>query len=643
MADETPWSGFRAQAGSGVLQLEPYVLEGLVNAANGTRVRVRSVRGQVGLIDNLARFADVLASADMLARRFSSKGQDFGRILDDHVRILDDLNETFMAAARTYIANEDQGSANFELLRQRITDHRSPTLLDTLGNRPPPADLSLENDRHSLYGDPRTMQPTWNEPGNRRPEENFGLPPGLVDQPGLQFDPQAGLHAEEPGSISYQQYRMIRDSILGGTPTQVAQAAADWRWLATELGGSFSILTTQMAGTQGSWTSTDSGGAAERARQAVQAYGQGADNLMRTMNAIGDALEYTSEWLYTTGAGLASFVSADPRINEDIAAYNARVERAALAHYTRVMNDTYVPGVEHTAQVIAVLPDPIPPVTGDRPTLTGGQGTGGQQGGYGGSGRQFSGGGGAPGGGAPGGGSPEQLALLQQEGQAQGGPGDGQGGPGELGAGELGAGEYGAGGQGEGIGAGGLTPQQRQALAAGEGLGAGQSGGNPLEQLGQLGQLGEQLSQAGQQLLGAGQGGFPGGLAGIPALASLADLPEQVRKPGGGAGGGSGGGAGGGAGGGLPGERSAALDKASRLFPRATALAAELGTARAGIAASSGMPMGGMPMGGPMGGAGGAQGGQEKDHKRAEYLDSTEHLEEAFGEAPVVVRPVVDQ
>lgn len=624
MAEPTPWSGFRAQAGGGVLQLDPGVLEGLVNAANGTRVRVRSVRGQVGRIDNLARFADVLASADMLARRFSTKGQDFGRILDDHVRILDDLNETFMAAARTYIANEDRGNADFELLRQRIRDHRAPGLLDTLGPPPPPADLSTDNDRHTYYGGTRTPQPTWNEPGNRRPEENFGLPPGLVNQAGLQFDPQAGLHAEEPGSISYEQYRTIRDSILAGTPTRVAQAAADWRWLSGELRSSFHILTTQMAGTQGSWTSTDSGGAAERARQAVQAYGQGADTLMRNMNAIGDALEYTSEWLYTTGAGLASFVSEDPRIGEDMAAYNARVRRAALRHYTRVMNDTYVPGVEHTAQVMAVLPDPIPPVTGDRPTLTGSQGAGGQQGGYGGSGRQFSGGG-APGGGAPGAQTPEELAFLQQEGQAQGGPGDGQGGPGELGSGEY------------GDGAGGLTPEQRQALAAQQRPG-GSQGGNPLEQLGQLGQ---QLGQVGQQLLGT-EAGLPGGLAGIPALAGLADLQEQARKAGGGAGGGSGGGAGGGAGGGVPGERSAALDKASKLFPRATTLAADLGTARAGIAAGSGMPMSGMPMGGPMGGAG-AQGGQEKDHKRAEYLDSTEHLEEAFGEAPVVVRPVVDQ
>jgi hypothetical protein len=55
-----------------------------------------------------------------------------------------------------------------------------------------------------------------------------------------------------------------------------------------------------------------------------------------------------------------------------------------------------------------------------------------------------------------------------------------------------------------------------------------------------------------------------------------------------------------------------------------------------------GAPMGGMPMGGG-GAAGAAQGGQQKDHKRADYLDSTEWLEEGIGEPSVVAKPVVDQ
>ncbi|MCU1642231.1 MAG: hypothetical protein JWN03_2506 [Nocardia sp.] len=66
---------------------------------------------------------------------------------------------------------------------------------------------------------------------------------------------------------------------------------------------------------------------------------------------------------------------------------------------------------------------------------------------------------------------------------------------------------------------------------------------------------------------------------------------------------------------------------------------------RAGPATTSAMPAGGMPMGGmPMGGGmGGAQAGQQKERKRAAYLDGKEHLDEAVGEDPLSVRPIIDR
>ncbi|MBO0878842.1 MAG: hypothetical protein J2P17_00295 [Mycobacterium sp.] len=49
----------------------------------------------------------------------------------------------------------------------------------------------------------------------------------------------------------------------------------------------------------------------------------------------------------------------------------------------------------------------------------------------------------------------------------------------------------------------------------------------------------------------------------------------------------------------------------------------------------------GMPMGG-MGGMGGQQ-GQQKERKRSSSLDSKKHLDEAVGEDPLSVRPIIDQ
>ncbi|MGW4770160.1 hypothetical protein ACWEO2_19195 [Nocardia sp. NPDC004278] len=124
------------------------------------------------------------------------------------------------------------------------------------------------------------------------------------------------------------------------------------------------------------------------------------------------------------------------------------------------------------------------------------------------------------------------------------------------------------------------------------------------------------------------------GLAGLPS--ALSALGKDALKAGGGAGKGAGGGAGGGAGAGLLSPNSLS----SKLFPRAAIgeAAGAATAARAGLAAA-GQP--GTP--GGMGPAGHGAGGQNKEHKRAAYLDSVEHIEEALGDAPVVVKPVVEQ
>ncbi|WP_433523149.1 WXG100 family type VII secretion target [Nocardia pseudovaccinii] len=125
------------------------------------------------------------------------------------------------------------------------------------------------------------------------------------------------------------------------------------------------------------------------------------------------------------------------------------------------------------------------------------------------------------------------------------------------------------------------------------------------------------------------------GLAGLPS--ALSALGKDALKAGGGAGAGkgAGGGAGSGAGAGL-----SPNSLSSKLFPRAAVgdAAAAATAARAGLA-STGQP--GSP--GGMGPAGHGAGGQNKEHKRAAYLDSVEHIEEALGDAPVVVKPVVEQ
>ncbi|MEU6580740.1 hypothetical protein [Nocardia sp. NPDC046763] len=119
----------------------------------------------------------------------------------------------------------------------------------------------------------------------------------------------------------------------------------------------------------------------------------------------------------------------------------------------------------------------------------------------------------------------------------------------------------------------------------------------------------------------------------------LTNLLDDLKKP-------LGGSPGGGGPGGSPALKPVEPAKA-QLFPRAAVAdaleATSTGVARAGVAAGStaASGMGGGGMGG-MGHGGGAHGAQGKDHKRPDFLDSSEHLDEAMGKAPIVAKPVVE-
>lgn len=89
---------------------------------------------------------------------------------------------------------------------------------------------------------------------------------------------------------------------------------------------------------------------------------------------------------------------------------------------------------------------------------------------------------------------------------------------------------------------------------------------------------------------------------------------------------------------------------AARLYPRATVATeteteTEATTTRAGLAttAATTSSTGTGMSGAPMGGAGAAGQGGGKDHKRAEFLKSGQHLEEVFEAVPEAVTPVAEK
>ncbi|MEU7766891.1 hypothetical protein AB0B25_17415 [Nocardia sp. NPDC049190] len=164
----------------------------------------------------------------------------------------------------------------------------------------------------------------------------------------------------------------------------------------------------------------------------------------------------------------------------------------------------------------------------------------------------------------------------------------------------------------------------------------------------QLGQLGGMAQQAGNLAQQVGQGLPRAGHVPDPAKALDPALRASEGKP---PTGGGGRGAGGGGGGGGPVSGPTAptpmRDYPASLFPRAgTELATGAAPPRAGLPTGQQQPMAGTPGSPGTAAPHGAQGaGQGKggEHKHPKYLQSTEHLDEALGEAPTVFKAVIDR
>ncbi|WP_459545882.1 hypothetical protein [Nocardia sp. X0981] len=175
------------------------------------------------------------------------------------------------------------------------------------------------------------------------------------------------------------------------------------------------------------------------------------------------------------------------------------------------------------------------------------------------------------------------------------------------------------------------------------GLATPLAGQDPLSGLaGVAQQVGSFVQQAGQGLTNLFHAGA---LPNMP-LPGVPDIPAALRDLAAGA---PPGGLGGGGGGGAPGAGPAAipgqpLEPPREYGPKVSAREGGTpipgGEPRAGVPAGYQQPMMGSP-GAP--GAGTGQGGQDGEHKRPKFLQSTEHLEEALGEAPAVYKAVIDR
>ncbi|RBO88922.1 hypothetical protein [Nocardia puris] len=602
-----PWPTLSGYASEGTLEFEPSAAYNLANAAADAIAKLMAVREQALESHNHSLVFSNMRSGSELGRMFDNRGDDLIAAVDRHVEILEDMFDTFIAAGKAYVG-ADEGNA--ELLDSIAL----PTEPGRLSGEPRTIDTSNTTPRYtpdsvtptSSYlpldeTDGPPTAPTLTGPSERMQEFDGGLPPGFG---AVSYGP----NVEEGSSRSYSQLYYLGQSV-GEEKAKVANRAGVWSWLADNVHEAYSSFRVGMVGVTGeSWR----GAGREAAAAAVSSYLESVPPLRKSMKVIADNLEYAVGWMEDTRVSMPQSPVNPASQSPGYTAYGTSGSTAAddLAKYQTNMNVTYGTGATESGSRVPLIPLPDG-YFGDVPSVNG-----------------------EPGGESGGGPGPGGVAGPGPGAMAAGpGPGPGLSAPIAPGVGPMPSGGSGTtvpvvggmpggmpGREGAAEAARRLAEQQRQA--------AQQSGAQQAAQQALSG-----AQQAAQQALAAGQQAL-----GQQAAAARPVDPRMAAGPGTGAKPTGGGGPGVGSGSGPA--RTAA--EASRLFPRAGGLGSGAGTMfpRAGLS-----PTGGMMPGAP--GAAGAParsaGENAGERKRPAYLDSTEHLEEAMGEAPRVVRPVVER
>ncbi|MGW4529531.1 WXG100 family type VII secretion target [Nocardia sp. NPDC004340] len=598
------WLALVPQAQADQLQLGDGVALDAAKVAAATANALAFAKSYVELLTKHKGFSDNGRLEQLLSLkvRFNDQGGRLGTILDHYIELVNAMADTMIQADKTYDAHEEDAAAKFTRLKREAGGGAvepvmtGGKILDLPGDSAPRIDQDKKGH------------------------------PNLYDIAHENGHYEA-IDPENP--FAHDDLDWFYEAGAGMQPQTVADFSATWNTVAVKVDTSFGALNKQLGKmvTDKAWT----GAGAQGAVDAANAFKDQASALTDDLRAMAANLNYVAGWLDNTKAMM-------PRNKPNDFDYD---------HYQRMQNiikaaqlafqHWYVPGLIGASQAVPKLSDATvakpnldPP---DRRSDVGG----GQNNNNGGGGTQNRSGGA----GAPNLGSMPNNKINPNGVDPNGTNPNGinPNGTNPNGTNPNGTNPNGVNPNGtnpNGTNPNGTNPQGNP------------SGTNPNSNSGQSSQGMSQLSSALQQ-----------GMQGLTSLQTteqqkkqqqelkdklkdspLAGMPnlEDLKKGLGGGGGGGGGG----------GSAPKPMLETSRLFPRAalaeTAEATSMGVARAGVAAGS-TGMGGMGGGGgmgPMGHGAGGQGQGGKEHKRPEFLDSSEYLDEAMGTAPVVAKPVVE-
>ncbi|MGI5219359.1 hypothetical protein [Nocardia sp. CA-290969] len=663
MSGENQWEKLRDRAAGGGFAFDTNAgVDAAGYCADLANVYVLVENG-IAEVENV-RGLGHLPGAERLADKLSECAGDFRQVLKEHKRIVTDLGIAFILADKKYQGTDSDAARRFRDLTGDSTSHA------------PLEHIEMVEDGTGRW------RPDYSVPTECvDPDSKYGPPEGLGKSRGVERQ-SLGISVPPAVGMGYNDLWRLGQALSGHTDS-LAMKGTGWNRMSLQLETGFSGFDQKMlrlVENSDRWK----GQGAEGAALAVRSYVNRGQSLLSAMSLLGENLQAAAVWTYQTAAFMPAFQWNEQSVyTVDYQRYQWETLSLARTAY----ENWYEPGIHAAAAAVPVMPSPI---TGTRQANGAGSGsgdTGGNAAGgsANGSGAAPAGASGAVPGGAPAlpagtGGAPAlptgsagvPTPGLPTGGQPGAVPGAPNPKPGRPAPDQPPGSESPAQRELQAIRRELATTRrdlelaQRQLEAQVVGISKDQWNASKLlraqaqqqqqqaamqamqQGLSAVGQALPQLSSAAQQVMQQFAANGPGGLA--PALQEAAkryhSALDEMGKALGGSGAGGSSGAGLGAGSKPP--QLPAVEQASRLFPRAASAGMAHGMSTSAVTAGpSRMPMGGAPMGGaPMGGGGGGAGagtGQSQgEHKPADFLDTDEWLEDAIGEHPFAVRPVLE-
>src|SRR5690606_29044024 len=268
---------------TGTISVEPGAALKAATAVNSLVGALRAIRVHIDSVDDLPGkyatpgFSNQLSGLN-LATLLSSKATEFRTILDQHIDILGDIHESFVAAGKAYDGAEADSVEELESLK--LT-----TKPADLGSTPNTRVTVIDSEKITETG--RVEKPSGS--GGGTPDRSIPI----AGETAQGFSPQQVLDF----------YNSVRDKYR-----KAADASIIWDFMATQLTNHFGSLGVALKGIKD--TQWDGPGAIQAFRS-VQQYSGSATALAGEMQMVKANLEYTASWMYLLQAEMAEASHAD--------------------------------------------------------------------------------------------------------------------------------------------------------------------------------------------------------------------------------------------------------------------------------------------------------------------------------------------